>query len=129
MVRPITVVCPCGGARYADCCGPFIEGRNVPRTAAELMRSRYTAYVLEDEDYLRTTWHSSTRPTGAIVQPGTRWLGLEVRRHEEEGGKATVEFVARCRIEGRGQRLHESSRFVRELGRWFYLDGSQSGTE
>jgi SEC-C motif-containing protein len=118
--------CPCGGARYADCCGAFIEGRTVPRKAAELMRSRYTAYVLEDEAYLRATWHPSTRPQGRIVQDGAKWLGLEVRKAAEEGSRATVEFVARCRVDGRAQRIHEISRFVRELGHWLYIDGSFS---
>jgi SEC-C motif-containing protein len=116
--------CPCGGARYADCCGSFIEGKTIPRTAAELMRSRYTAYVLENDAYLHATWHSSTRPRGPITTAGTKWLGLEIRSHAEEGGKATVEFVARCRVDGKAQRLHEVSRFVREQGRWLYVDGS-----
>ncbi len=88
------------------------------------MRSRYTAHVLENEAYLRATWHPSTRPREAIVQPGTKWLGLSILKHAEEGSRASVEFVARCRVDGRGQRLHEISRFVRELGHWLYVDGS-----
>jgi SEC-C motif-containing protein len=126
MAGEMSGVCPCGGARYADCCGPFIEGRTVPRTAAELMRSRYTAYVRGNEAYLRATWHPSTRPQGAILQPGVKWLGLSVLKHEEQGSRASVEFVARCRVGGRAQRMHETSRFVRELGHWLYVDGSFS---
>jgi SEC-C motif-containing protein len=53
-----------------------------------------------------------------------KWLGLEVRSATEEGDSASVEFVARCRIDGRGQRMHEVSRFIKEEGRWFYVDGS-----
>lgn len=90
------------------------------------MRSRYSAFVLADSDYLRATWHAATRPEEADLMPvdGTRWLGLEVKRHEVTGAdSAIVEFVARCKIGGRAQRMHETSRFVREQGRWYYVDG------
>ena len=90
------------------------------------MRSRYSAYVLRLEDYLLATWHASTRPPALDLSEddGTRWLGLEVRRHhQDDETHATVEFVARYRIDGKGHRLHEISRFVREDGRWYYLSG------
>ena len=91
------------------------------------MRSRYSAYVRGDADYLLATWHASTRPATLDSSDGaaTRWLGLDVRRHERhDSGHATVEFVARYRIAGApAVRLHEVSRFVREDGRWFYVDG------
>jgi SEC-C motif-containing protein len=89
------------------------------------MRSRYSAYVLELPDYLRDTWHTSTR----LAEPlrfgdGVRWLGLDVRRHvQTDADHAVVEFVARSKLGGRAARLHETSRFVREAGRWFYVDG------
>ena len=89
------------------------------------MRSRYSAFVLGLEDYLRETWHPRTRPAGALaIDPGLRWLGLELRRHlRETDDTARVEFVARSKQQGRAIRLHETSRFVREGGRWYYLDG------
>ncbi len=90
------------------------------------MRSRYSAYVLHLEDYLLATWHATTRPQSLDLgeDDGTRWLGLEVRRcTQDDENHATVEFVARYRIAGRGHRLHEISRFVREDGRWYYLSG------
>ena len=118
--------CPCGsGAKYAACCARSHAGLAAP-TAEALMRSRYTAYVLGLEDYLLATWHASTRPASLdlAADTGTKWLGLEVRRHQvQDETHATVEFVARYRIGGRGQRLHETSRFVREGGAWFYVDG------
>lgn len=93
--------------------------------AQTLMRSRYTAFVLDKLDYLLDTWHSSTRPVS--LEPngtGIKWLGLDVRRHaQQDDDHATVEFVARSRQNGRAARLHEVSRFVREDGRWFYVDG------
>ncbi len=90
------------------------------------MRSRYSAYVLQDEAYLQKSWHPSTRPAAPLTDVKVKWLGLEVRAADEEGDSATVEFVARCRVEGRGQRMHEVSRFIKEDGRWFYVDGSFS---
>ncbi len=120
--------CPCGRvAAYADCCGRWHAGPlhlQAPDAAA-LMRSRYSAFVLGLEDYLLDTWHPSTRPAAALqIDPSTRWLGLELRRHRAiDADHAEVEFVARSKHGGRASRLHETSRFVREAGRWFYVDG------
>jgi SEC-C motif-containing protein len=94
------------------------------------MRSRYSAYTQLREDYLLATWHPTMRPTvlGLANEAPTKWLGLEVRRHEQQDADhAIVEFVARYKINGRAHRLHESSRFVREDGRWFYVDGDVGG--
>ena len=95
-------------------------------TAEKLMRARYSAYVRHDNAFVVATWHPTTRP--ATLPPedpaGTRWLGLEVRGQQEDGDQATVEFVARWRVGGRAQRMHEVSRFMREAGWWWYLDGS-----
>lgn len=88
------------------------------------MRSRYSAFVRENAPYLLATWHARTRPAQLNFEPGARWLGLEVRAHRRLGeARAEVEFVARYRLGGRAVRLHESSRFEREAGRWYYVDG------
>lgn len=123
-----THACPCGSGRtYADCCGRWHAG---PRhlqapDAAALMRSRYTAFVMCLDDYLLATWHATTRPASMDAsEPGLRWLGLDVRKHVPlDADHATVEFVARSKLGGRAHRLHEVSRFVRESGRWYYVDG------
>ncbi len=86
------------------------------------MRSRYTAYGLGLIEYLLATWHPSTSP-GELELPPVKWLGLEVRHAAMTGDAGVVEFVARCREGGRAQRLHETSRFIREDGRWYYIDG------
>lgn len=116
--------CPCGAGRYATCCGRFHEG-DAAGTAEQLMRSRYSAYVLGLGDYLLATWHASTRPAEALhLEAGLKWLGLEVRRHLQHGeDHAEVSFVARSKLGGRAHRLVETSRFVREAGRWYYVDG------
>lgn len=90
------------------------------------MRSRYSAYILQLEDYLLATWHSSTRPAslGLAETEAMRWLGLEIRSKQETTYNARVEFIARFRVGGGPvQQQHEISRFVRERDHWFYLDG------
>lgn len=119
--------CPCGSGRaYGDCCGPFLAGGLVPETAEQLMRSRYTAYVRRDTDWLRSTWHPVTRPSRIDVDHGVRWIGLQILATEGGGPgdtKGTVEFVAHYKIGGKAHRLHERSRFQRRNGGWLYLDG------
>lgn len=90
------------------------------------MRSRYSAYVLELEPYLLATWHATTRPESLRFEPGMKWLGLTVKATGSNGADSgEVEFVARYRVGGSSAvRLHELSRFVREDGRWLYLDGT-----
>jgi len=89
------------------------------------MRSRYSAYALELEDYVLATWHITTRPAQLDLNaeiPAPKWIALQVLRHTPiDDDHAIVEFIARCRISGRAQRLHEISHFVREDGRWYYL--------
>lgn len=90
------------------------------------MRSRYAAYAKGRVDYLLASWHPTTRPEALELaeDPPVRWLGLDVKRHVADGEHATVEFVARFRQGGgRAGRLHETSRFAFEAGRWYYVDG------
>ena len=119
-------VCPCGsGQAYNQCCRRWHDGKAAP-TAEALMRSRYSAYVLRDGAYLHRSWHASTRPgkKGLLQLPATEWLGLEILR-TEQGGEADeagiVEFVARYREAGQEHGLYETSRFVREGGRGYYV--------
>jgi SEC-C motif-containing protein len=111
-------------AAFGACCGRYL-GTGVPAPDAEsVMRSRYTAFVRGDAAHLLTTWHASTRPVSIDFDEGVKWLGLQVRRHTPiDAAHAEVEFVARSRLQGRGQRLHERSRFVCQDGHWLYVDG------
>lgn len=125
--------CPCGKSgpskkplALVACCGRYLNDfDNTPAPDAQsLMRSRYSAFVLNHTDYLQATWHASTRPAEVSPDDATQWLGLDVRRHTVvDADHAQVEFVARYRLAGRGARIHELSRFVREAGRWHYVDG------
>ena len=94
------------------------------------MCARYAAYVLEKADYLLRTWHASTRPAALDLSTPTplRWLGLKVIHHDTTSAdRAHVEFITRFKQGGRASRLHEFSRFVREGGCWYYVDGEFPG--
>ncbi len=90
------------------------------------MRSRYTAYVLELDDYLMQTWHENTRPDALNLreEPQPKWLGLQIKRTEMTStDKAIVEFIARYKLNGKAERLHEVSQFTKIEDRWYYLEG------
>lgn len=123
MKAKTTQACPCGsGKNYAACCEPYIAGTSNAPTAETLMRSRYTAYALMDETYLQKTWHPSTCPDPLICQE-VNWIGLTVLAHHQEATTATVEFVAKYKMNGRAEKMHELSRFVLEEGQWLYVEG------
>lgn len=133
--------CPCRSEEqpaktYGECCALWHVGlqmsppRHAP-TPEDLMRSRYSAYVLKLGGYLLATWYGETSP-GEIDFPPTKWLGLQIKHSAMSGDVGVVEFIARYRDStGRAQRLHETSRFLREgvgdAARWFYIDGQFAG--
>lgn len=92
------------------------------------MRSRYSAFVNQNEPYLLATWHASALPPAVSFEPATQWLGLTVKATREDGDHAQVEFIARYKVGGASAvRIHERSHFVREGGRWFYVNGDALG--
>jgi SEC-C motif-containing protein len=126
MMKNNIITCPCGSKQpYANCCGRYLDGSTPAPTAEALMRSRYTAYTQQREDYVLATWHLSTRPQAFNLTDDTsKWIGLEVKRHEQQDDyHAIVEFVAKYKANGRAYRLHEVSHFVQQAGHWFYVDG------
>ena len=128
--------CPCGrfgpskkALIFGSCCGRFLDdfdGTPAP-DAESLMRSRYSAFVLQRAGYLLATWQASQRPAQIEFEAGVKWLGLDLRQHRLlDDSHAEVEFVARQKSPGiPAVRLHERSRFVLKAGRWFYVDGDQ----
>ncbi len=119
--------CPCRKKSetrsYAACCQPFHNGERAAPSAEALMRSRYAAFALRDAAYLAATWHPSTLPVAIEFNPGQEWLMLRIIAASTDGDAATVEFSAKSRIGIDSFSLHEVSRFVRDGGRWFYVDG------
>lgn len=87
------------------------------------MRSRYAAFVMENAEYLRATWHPTTRPEMIDFDPQQEWLQLKILSHLMDGDVASVEFVARSRLGTAAHVLHEVSRFRRDGGLWFYVGG------
>jgi SEC-C motif domain protein len=121
------VRCPCSsGLPYGECCGPLHAGSATAPTAEALMRSRFSAFAVGDADYLLASWHPSTRPASLDLDSETRWIRLDIVDRTAGGpfdDRGEVAFEARYRgPEERGV-LRERSRFVREGGRWFYVDG------
>ena len=118
--------CPClSGEQYADYCGRFHRGLAEAATAEQLMRSRYTAFVLLDAGYLLKTWHPDTRPTELELDPGLEWRRLDIVSTGRGGPLDTegkVEFKAHFRQAGERGVHHETSRFLRVDRRWYYLD-------
>jgi SEC-C motif-containing protein len=121
--------CPCGsGNVLAGCCGIYHANPGTAPTAEALMRSRYSAYVVRNSDYLLLTWAKAQRPRKLdLAGDQTEWLGLHIERTEagrETDDTGRVAFVARFRSQGVSQALHEDSQFVRENGSWVYVDGT-----
>lgn len=115
------------GEQYGMCCGRFHSGTAEAATAEQLMRSRYSAFVLLDERYLLHTWHPAEAPKELDLDPGMQWRRLDIVATDRGGPldvEGTVEFKAYFRHGSDRGVLHEVSRFVRESGRWFYLDGT-----
>jgi SEC-C motif-containing protein len=125
-MRP-TASCPCGsGEPFGRCCLPLHVGERRAETAEQLMRARYSAYAVNDIDYVWQTWHPRTRPEAVTPQAGLTWTGLEIvdtvdGRTDDASGE--VEFHAHYRQNNRRGTLHERSRFAVRAHRWFYLDG------
>jgi len=120
--------CPCGsGKTFTECCEPVHQASTHAATAEQLMRSRYSAFVVDNLDYLLQSWHPSTRPVSINPnEPGLCWQQLEIisthggQTNDEQG---EVEFIAHYMLNGQAQQLHERSRFVRVDKQWTYLDG------
>ena len=115
--------CYCGEKKdYKDCCEIFHKNGGITETAQQLMRSRYSAFVLANGDYLMATHHKSTRPIEEKVEivnwaKSVTWIRLEILEATEK----TVTFNALFLDRGQVDVIHEKSEFVKENNRWFYL--------
>lgn len=122
-------LCPCGsGLAFEACCGRYFKGDAWPETAEKLMRSRFTAFFLGDESWLRRTWAEENCPKEEITDKNIKWLGLTIKSTSQiDETHATVTFVARGRYLNRGAfRMGETSTFEKRDGKWIYVDGVAS---
>lgn len=118
--RKTEMSCLCGSDKaFSDCCQPYLSGAKPVPTAEALMRSRYTAYTLGDVQYLLDSWYHLTRPETIELERDVQWLRLNILASSTD----QVKFVATYRVNGKANKLRENSRFIREEGRYYYLDG------
>lgn len=128
------MTCPCGlGASLETCCGPFIDGKKLPRTAEELMRSRYTAFALHKIDYIMDTHHPDTvaqvdRKNTEQWSQQAEWLGFEllgIENGQAQDSEGMVEFVARYKIKSTTLEHRERAQFKKKGKRWLFVDGQE----
>ncbi|MDF7675934.1 YchJ family metal-binding protein [Neisseriaceae bacterium ESL0693] len=123
--------CPCGALdsqghelSFDNCCGRLLTGKETAKTPEQLMRSRYTAYTLNNLEYLKQTWHPDTSPEELLADHQIKWLSLQVLSSKQiEPNVAEVCFIARYKYNGRAEKLQECSRFVQVNGLWVYVNG------
>ena len=114
------------GSAAADCCEPFLSRSAYPQTAEQLMRARYSAFITQNADFLRASWHPATCPATLQFNPDQRWLGLKILDTDQGGAEddeGEVRFAARYKIHGKGHRQEETSSFARLAGNWVYVGG------
>jgi SEC-C motif-containing protein len=133
MTITATSPCPCtSGRSYGECCEPHLAGKALPPTAEALMRSRYTAYVVNQVDYIAATDHPARRnefdrKAAEAWATKSEWLGLEVKDVVAGGAndqRGEVEFIARFKLAGKEHQHRERSTFEKADGRWCYVDGT-----
>ncbi len=128
------IACPChSGRAYSDCCQPLHNGKGLTHadTVESLMRSRFSAFVLERMEYIQRTWHPDTRPGDVRPDAHVRWAALEVLHAEQQAEQGRVRFSATffqrnpggLEHAGHWCQLQETSRFVKLGQQWLYLDG------
>jgi len=127
-----TQACPCGsGQDYGQCCGPILAGERPAATAEALMRSRYSAYVVGQLDYLFDSLHPDHRNDMDMAATrrwaeGATWLNLQVVDREaggEDDERGVVEFIATFKEKGVIKPHRERANFQRQDGVWYYVDG------
>ena len=125
--------CHCGSKKmFTTCCKPFLTFQTKAETAEQLMRSRYSAFVIENANYLLHSWHPDTRPTSIDFDSQTKWLGLKVKRCKAglfSDLLGWVEFVARFKIAGKAERIEELSYFIKDGDQWLYVSAESKKWE
>ena len=137
LYKIITMKCPCGSDnKFSSCCQPFINKQQQPKTAEQLMRSRYSAYAIKNSEYIYQTYAISKQPENAITDikewaEQTTWLSLQILPLEPELDNVKdneqkfyyVEFCADYLTDNEVWQMHECSRFIIEDDQFKYLDG------
>ncbi len=130
--------CPCGtGKDYKECCKPYHLEEKWPANAEALMRSRYSAYVVKEIDYIAKT-HSPKAPTKIDLDAtkqwaqDSEWMGLKIIKVEENpenNKRSNIEFIASYNLKGNSCEHHELAEFEKINDKWFFHDGSIVGQQ
>lgn len=131
-------LCPCGsGLAFERCCEPFLIEKAQPKTASDLMRSRYCAYAMGTIDYLYKT--SGPRVRKEFDAENSRkwaetakWSGMEIVSTEagaETDETGIVEFIAYYSVNASEFKHHERAEFAKIDGAWRFMDGKIFGTD
>lgn len=131
-VEEKAALCPCGsGQELKRCCEPVLENPSRAKTAEQLMRSRYVAFVLNRMDHVEKTHDPATREE--LDMEGNRqwakkakWKSLTICSTSgggEADSEGKVEFVAEYEVDGQPERHHELSQFKKIKGQWYFVDG------
>jgi SEC-C motif-containing protein len=121
--------CFCGNTlAFEQCCKPIIDGQLNAKDAEALMRSRFSAYFINDYQYILKTYTPANRSKLTIKElatsaQDTQWLSLQVLAHQTQEKMAKVEFKAFYKVGDSYFVMHELSGFVFEAGNWLYADG------
>lgn len=119
--------CPCcSGMHIESCCAPIIQNQALAKTPEELMRSRYTAYVLQKSDYILQSWDISYRPESITFDNDVQWIHLEITESELKTGDENTGYVNYCATSICDDiliKMREKSTFVNKKGLWFYQQG------
>lgn len=128
--------CPCNsGNEYEICCDPYLSGKTKPDTAEKLMRSRYSAYVKENIEYVDKTHHPDfgqdfDKEEALKWAQESDWQGLEILKAQDGLAKdesGVVEFRAKYKNAGKDAIHHEVANFKKQQGNWYYTEGSIVG--
>ena len=126
--------CPCGSLiKYKKCCKPFHENIKTPINALELMKSRYCAYAIEKSEYIILTTHQNNRDFNTDTKvwnndildfsKNTKFEKLEILEFIDGQTESFVTFKANITQNKQDVSFVEKSRFVKENGKWQYIDG------
>jgi SEC-C motif-containing protein len=129
--------CPCGSnVIFIKCCKPFLIGKDLPKTAEQLMRSRYSAYTRANINYIVATQAGKAAENFNALEAtqwalAAKWLGLKILKTEagnEQDQAGKVEFVAAYKLNGAVQQIHELSEFEKIAEKWMYVAGKSSAS-
>jgi len=117
--------CHCGSEKsFIDCCQPIIEQQQLAQNAERLMRSRFSAFKVQDNQWLSLSWDTTSRPEKVEFDEQLKWIDLRIINSKIiDNTHSTVEFEARYIKSAKVNAIHENSRFIKRRDEWFYVDG------